>query len=714
MSRPRSDRPRGEPPSTPPRAQAEPKSSQDAWARAVLAIVVALALALRLAIGLRGAGGLWFEEDVPVRWAFGLWGFDRGRFDPDPHSALWPHLSVYVYFLVQLLQFALGRVAGTFVSLADFRAAAILDPHLLRASAVLATTAIGGATIVLAAQLARRLGGSVAAVLVAAALAIDPVHVRYSLVPSPDLLVTLFVELGMLATLDVRDRARLTDSLRGGLWMGLGIATKFSPALLAIPLTIAHLRPAAATHGARADAWRRLGSCAGLAIVVFLIASPFTWLDFARQHGELRAELAAFAHGPFGAVHRPAVIEYATSILPGDLGWPLALSILAGLVACLVRPIGGRGLLLAFALPYAAILGAGTSAFPRYLLPLLPLVLALAAAAVRDAWSSARRRPYVIAAVAASCAGVGWNAAAFMHESMGDDRRELARAWCVEHVSAGAVVAVEALGPELPDADERLWVEPDTPLSESRRDALHRGPSFEVLGIPMTVHDPATTATFYDLEQYLACDYVITSSSVRGRYEAEPASYPVQADFYRALERLPVAYRSPARGALGPEIVVYHVDSTSAANAYAWWRERAARHPSPTRLAETAYIANVFADRAFRFGRANRIAAAARQWPPALAWENAPGTWWYHDGLCLRALGDDDGALVALREGYRRDSTFVDTGLVLAELAAEKGRRDESRRVLERVLTRGGLDGEQRARAAALEKVLHEADGAER
>ena len=105
------------------------------------------------------------------------------------------------------------------------------------------------------------------------------------------------------------------------------------------------------------------------------------------------------------------------------------------------------------------------------------------------------------------------------------------------------------------------------------------------------------------------------------------------------------------------------------------------------------HIANVFADRAFRFGRADRIAAAAHQHAGA-----GVRTRRERGGIttasCLRALGDDDEALAALREGYRRDSTFVDTGLVLAELAAERGRRRVAR-VLERVLHAGGLDDEQ-------------------
>src|SRR5437870_2059193 len=79
---------------------------------------------------------------------------------------------------------------------------------------------------------------------VALVLALDPNFIRHSLVISPDLLLTLFVVLGLGAALDVSEHATLRASLLGGLWLGLGTACKYSPALLAAPLIVAHaLRP---------------------------------------------------------------------------------------------------------------------------------------------------------------------------------------------------------------------------------------------------------------------------------------------------------------------------------------------------------------------------------------------------------------------------------------------------------------------------------------
>ena len=67
---------------------------------------------LRLLLWMNRGGPLWFEEAVPVVWAQRLWGFERGHLDLNPHSALWPHLSAYYFFVVQLLQYTVGLVAG--------------------------------------------------------------------------------------------------------------------------------------------------------------------------------------------------------------------------------------------------------------------------------------------------------------------------------------------------------------------------------------------------------------------------------------------------------------------------------------------------------------------------------------------------------------------------------------------------------------------------
>src|SRR5262249_6430134 len=208
--------------------------------------------------------------------------------------------------------------------------------------------------LVAAARLAVRLAGPWMGVATALVLAVEPLDIRYSLVPGPDMLLTLFVTLGLLEAMNVLERGRMRDSVLAGLFTGLGVAAKYSPVLLVVPLAIAHASSPGRKRGAR------YAACLAVAIVTFAACSPFSWIDFGKRPGELSAELWAFAHGPFGAHGQPAALSYALGILPHDLGWPLALLVAVALIGSLVRPSRPRVVLLAYVLPLTVVLGAAS------------------------------------------------------------------------------------------------------------------------------------------------------------------------------------------------------------------------------------------------------------------------------------------------------------------------------------------------------------------
>jgi len=194
---------------------------------------------------------------------------------------------------------------------------------------------------------------------------------------------------------------------------------------------------------------------------------------------------------------------------------------------------------------------------------------------------------------------------------------------------------------------------------------------------------------------------------VRGRYRAEPARFPVQVDFYQALDRFWSArYRTPRDVDAGPEIVIYAPDSTQLPGLDAWWSERAAHHGRPARLPPDDQLASTFAQRALCLTRAGRFAQALRLWPTALRWKPAPAEWWYAQGLALAGTGERHEAYVALREANRRDPKLADAGLLAAELALLDGAFDDSRRALEEVTAREALSASDRARADSLERAL--------
>ena len=665
-----------------------------------LAIILLAGFALRLALRLHGSGPLWFEEAVPVVWATRLWGFQHGHFDPNPHSALWPHLSAYCFFLVQVVQCGVGLASGQLRSLTDFRVAGFLDPGLLRGGAMFGAIAIGLAAIVATERLATRLAGPAIGVAVALLLAFEPLHVRYSLVPGPDMLVALFVALGLGSAVDVLRGGRARDSVLAGLWIGLGTAAKFSPALLLVPLALAH------AWGPARSRLVRFVWCLVATIGAFTLASPFTWVDLASRRGELGGELAAFMGGPFGATSGHGALTYLSRVVPGDLGWPLTVLIGIAVTVSILRPSRERALLLAFAVPYAILLGVAASVFERYLVPLVPGVLVLAASAARDAPGRPVARRWALAA-AVGLIGLGWNTARYAREALSPDSRLLTREWIIGHLPARSLIALESLGPELPDLDREMELAALPDLSQAMRQRLEHAPMFSIAGMPMTVHDPDAVWPFYDLRDLAGFDAVVVSGSVRDRYLAERSRFPVQADFYEGLDRFwKVRYRSPAGSATGPEIVVYGSDSTRIGLLESWWSARLPSHGTPARSPPDELLAFVFARRAMCLTRAGRDQAALREWPKALRWEHAPAEWWYAEGLAMDATRDRPNAIITLREAYRRDPTLVDAGLLAAELSFAEGAVDESRRLLQAVEARAGLNESERKRARSLGQML--------
>jgi tetratricopeptide (TPR) repeat protein len=194
---------------------------------------------------------------------------------------------------------------------------------------------------------------------------------------------------------------------------------------------------------------------------------------------------------------------------------------------------------------------------------------------------------------------------------------------------------------------------------------------------------------------------------VRQRYLAEPARFPVQVDFYRALDQFwSLRYRTPAGAGAGPEITVYAPDSTKRSGLEAWWTARDEQHGTPARRPEDGQLASAFAQRAMCLTRVGRFADALRLWPTALRWTRAPADWWYAQGLALAGTGETRGAYAALREAHRRDPALTDAGLLAAELALMDGAVEDSRQALEEVTARGALSAPEQARADSLVRAI--------
>jgi tetratricopeptide (TPR) repeat protein len=161
---------------------------------------------------------------------------------------------------------------------------------------------------------------------------------------------------------------------------------------------------------------------------------------------------------------------------------------------------------------------------------------------------------------------------------------------------------------------------------------------------------------FYDPRLFGGADYVLTSSAVRGRFEADPERYAVQNRFYALLDstaEVSARFRArPGRG--GPEIVIYRMGERV--------RRAIAAHGPLDPLWWAEYVPNTY-----------RLRAESRLEP----WQRTGG-----------AVRDADGEPAAWVRTLDRIFTtrFGITSFALAVELMQHGRAAEARRLADAVL----------------------------
>lgn len=406
-------------------------------ARLSLCLILVLALALRL-WGL--AFGLPYviqpdEPSVELRvlhmWLAG---------DPNPHYYVYP--SLY-YDLQAFWAFVVGHAAGLF------------NPDLLRhplrhlplyylAGRTLAA-ALGTLTVFVTYLIGRALNPRLG-LIAAFFLAVAAQHVQQSHYITVDAPTALFTALAALfAVRAVRQEGSRRALLLAGLCAGLAAGTKYNAGVaLALPLVAALLTRS------RSWAWR-LGACglaSGAAAVAFVLTTPFALLDPAPFLRSLHVIARHYSTGHPGAEGSDNALWYLRYLWTDGVLPPLTLLALAGLVVVAARYRRAGVVLLAFVLPYYALLCSTYVRFDRNLLPLLPFLALLAAASAEAVIP--RLAVLLRNHIAAYAVTLGVAALPALYVTARADfaithpfSEEVAVAWAGAHLPRGAALATE-------------------------------------------------------------------------------------------------------------------------------------------------------------------------------------------------------------------------------------------------------------------------------
>jgi hypothetical protein len=391
----------------------------------------------------------------------------------------------------------------------------------------------------------RRAFGERVALIGAALSSLYPLAVSHAQMVRSDNIAVLFGTLALWLCLRVYDRPTVLNQLWAGLAIGLAISTRyFMVALLPVLLAANILALRRDVAQGRAIVAASLTAGAGLVMVAvtFAATTPFFFLDFKEAWASVSIEARDTHLGHDGLSPPENALWYLRVAIPSVITWPQAALMAVGVGLVLLRRRPEQLLLLGFAVIFLAGISLSGLHWKRWIIPMLPVLTLLAAYAIVEVagWLAGRLRASMVpqlAVVLAAVAVAAWPGHQVVLQDIRharDSTRILAREWILENVPAGSRLA------------EEEYTAPS--LAEAHLDIFG---SFSLAGRSL------------DEYQHEGYKYLVVSSSIYGRYLAEPERYVREVAFYRELftevNLLQRFVPSSTRG--GPEIRIYGLDS---------------------------------------------------------------------------------------------------------------------------------------------------------
>jgi hypothetical protein len=420
--------------------------------------------------------------------------------------------------------------------------------------------------------------------LAAALLAFAFLPVFYSHLALNDVPTLAPVTLSLLGTALVLQSGSWWHYALAGAGVGLAAATKYTAGVVILPLLAT-----AGLHLVEARAGRRaligLGVALVAALICFVVANPFSVIDWSQFHHGVSTQASAAAGsdgGKLGLTQHSGIVYYLWTFTWG-FGWAPAIAALLGTVL-LIRRDWQMALILAPA-PILFLLFMGTQEryFGRWLMPILPFAALLAAyGAVAAVGLLHARRPRWAPAVAALAVAVLlaqplWTSVRNDIVLSRADSRQLARNWMVANVPAGTKIVMEpafpnswlsdpgkfltasAFGGLKPIGDGSRWRKYQTSLTtkKSLGTAL---PGRAGRAIQVEDYERTLRPRLLDVYRHRGYCWVLTGSTQYGRALNSPSQVPEAIAYYRRLRASSdVVYRGTPYGS-GAKPVKFNFD----------------------------------------------------------------------------------------------------------------------------------------------------------
>ncbi len=469
--------------------------------------------------------------------------------DFNPHYFLNPPAYSYLLHIVFELWFgSADAVTRTYAS----------DPTSVFVVARVVAAVLGTISVALTYLAGARLFNRTVGLLAAAIFGLAFLPIFYSHLALNDVPTLAPVALSLYGIGGVMRRGRWRDYAIAGLGIGLASATKYTGGITLLCLVGAFVSDAAGQ-----SFWPSLRRFAGalvLALGVFLLANPYAALDFsAFQAGVSQQASLAAGQDPVKLGTTGSGITYYLWTFTWGLGWGPALAAIGGSILLLARRRLGMALVLLPApIAFIVFMGDQQRFFGRWLMPIFPIVAVLGAYGAVELvrWLGRGGRISLwLAGAAAAVLLLGQSFVAVVHNDAvlsRPDTRNLARAWMVKHVPAGAKVVIEPLVPNnwasdiggsnpwTPDGDR--WWRFATSLTDVDANGRLLPPGTHRV---VVVDQYERTLRPELLDEYVAGDFcwLVIGSLQAGRAFADPRAAPEAVQYYAALaNRARLAY----------------------------------------------------------------------------------------------------------------------------------------------------------------------------
>ncbi|MCX8474497.1 MAG: glycosyltransferase family 39 protein [Sphingomonas sp.] len=418
------------------------KSPRDSWTqRGLLLLILLLAAGLRV----RGIGfGLpaLNDPDEPLFMMTAIEMLRNHSLNPGwfGHPGT---ITLYCLALISLAVGVIGIATGRYADADAFVSAVYADPGILFLPARLFIATCGVLCVYLTWRLGRRIGGTRTGLLAAAFLAVNAVHIDTSQLIRTDIQASVFMLLCLSSTLAIVEHGRLRDYLLAGIFVGLGCATKWPAATVALsPVAAGIWRIARGSPDGR-----KLLLFAGAAVATLFVASPYLLLDYPAVVRNLTGEARPMHPGATGGGFLANLAWYAGPLRTSFGAAGVALAALGAILLPLRNRVAAIALLPGIA-AFAVLICIQALRWERWLIPLLPftaIACGYAVHALADMVRARTGRPLRALEPLAALLLVFpmLHTTQLRAVARANDTRQLASAWIHAHVPADSTILVE-------------------------------------------------------------------------------------------------------------------------------------------------------------------------------------------------------------------------------------------------------------------------------